>query len=152
MTARRLAAGTLTLIPPPPLGPEGRTPLARWTCHKQVSAARILAVDVILAVLLVELPDGTAELRHGRAHMFATRTPEVGEYYVEYDDGYRSISPAAAFLAGYLPIRPEHPVKLSVDESVFTADQLGKLRTLWARFCRDGQAAGILPGEPGCVG
>ena len=139
---------TLTLTPPPPLGPEGRTPLVRWTCHKEVSAGRILAVDPILGVLLVELPDGGAELRHGRAHMFATRDPQVGEYYVEYDDGYRSISPAAAFLAGYLPSRPEHPIKLCVREDAFTADQLAKLHDLWARFCRDGQAAGILPGEP----
>lgn len=30
--------------------------------------------------------------------------PEAGGYYVVYDDGYKSYSPAAAFEAGYSPL------------------------------------------------
>jgi hypothetical protein len=36
--------------------------------------------------------------------MTARYTPKVGDYWVVYDgDGYQSISPHEAFLAGYVP-------------------------------------------------
>ena len=135
---------TLVELPPAPRGPEGCTPLSRFACHKSVSAAPIVEVDVMLAVVLVELPDGTRELRHCRPAMFAGQTPHVGDFYVEHDDGHRSISPAAAFLAGYVQDQAV-PVMLRVAEGLFTPKQLTKLRRRWEEFCdipmlRRGQA------------
>jgi hypothetical protein len=35
------------------------------------------------------------------APYIAKHNPQVGGYFVEYDDGYHSFSPAEAFEAGY---------------------------------------------------
>ena len=82
--------------------------LALYACHKQVFAGRILfmarddenkklmlhvgAMSNILAVPLAFLE------RH---------QPEIGGYYVKYQDGYESYSPAQAFEAGY-SLAPTH--------------------------------------------
>ena len=34
----------------------------------------------------------------------AKHKPEVGGYYVVYEDGYKSFSPAGAFESGYTPL------------------------------------------------
>lgn len=80
-----------------------------YQCHKRVKAARI--VDVTAQ------PGGGVELDidngtrfSADAAMVARYTPVIGDYLVEYEDGYRSISPRKAFedgyaLAGDLPTR-----------------------------------------------
>ena len=40
-------------------------------------------------------------MQHGDV---APRAPEVGGYYVVYEDGYKSFSPAGAFESGYTPL------------------------------------------------
>ena len=74
--------------------------LQKWQSHKIVRAAKILQVNA----------DDTMELevRLGMNvgvtpadKMFARYRPVAGDYYVVYDDGYASISPAVAFLEGY---------------------------------------------------
>lgn len=111
---------------------EGETVLPMYHCHKTVRAAPIVAVDVMLAQLTIELPDGTREMRYGRPGMFAERVPEAGDYFVEYEGGYRSVSPRLAFLAGY---RPLPPVALVVDVTRFTPDELDRLGIEWDQFC-----------------
>ena len=83
----------------------GTTRLPAYRCHKVVRAARIVAVDLILAHLTIQLPDGRTETRHGTRAMFAegARYPEPGDFYVVYEDGYASVSPPGPFLAGYSP-------------------------------------------------
>jgi hypothetical protein len=41
--------------------------------------------------------------------------PTPGDYYVVYEDGYDSISPATAFEAGYEPLRPEDMTNRQLD-------------------------------------
>jgi len=71
--------------------------MPRYQSHKKVWALKIASVnghrltfaDEGYAPLLVDAP------------MFARYTPVPGDYYVVYDDGYKSISPAKAFEEGY---------------------------------------------------
>jgi hypothetical protein len=78
--------------------------MERYRCHKVVEAAKILLVDDTG----LELADGasvgtTPEWLH-------RHRPEVGGYFVRYEDGYLSYSPARAFESGYrlmfLPTEP----------------------------------------------
>lgn len=74
-----------------------------YQCHKQVRAARVEAIDRIgggtcLKFLFV---DGPAFVCHENDPMLARYRPVIGDYLVEYEDGHRSFSPAAAFEKGY---------------------------------------------------
>ena len=79
--------------------------LPRYRCHKEVRAAKITGFrdngnpdmpDLLLGEIggvVTLLPDWHAK-----------HNPQVGGYYVEYDDGYKSYSPAAPFETGYTRI------------------------------------------------
>ena len=75
--------------------------LPQYQSHKKVRAAKITAIkgdghdDPVLVLEGVEgsvIPD---------ASFFGKHEPEVGGYYVVYEDGYQSYSPAEAFENGY---------------------------------------------------
>jgi hypothetical protein len=79
-----------------------------WQSHKKVSAFKIsviaLADDDSGDAALIGHDgdkDFVAEVDHP---YMAKHQPEVGGYYVQYEDGYASFSPAAAFEDGYTPI------------------------------------------------
>jgi hypothetical protein len=73
--------------------------LPRYTCHKKVWALKIKDISPTQNSFVpedkeyaeVELPPGWIE-KHN---------PAPGGYYVVYEDGYKSYSPAAAFESGY---------------------------------------------------
>jgi len=73
------------------------TLLPLWQCHKQVRASKIMAVDEIAQEL--ELEHGSVDLNN--TGYFEKHDPKVGGYYVRYEDGYESWSPAEAFESGY---------------------------------------------------
>ncbi len=81
------------------------TPMPQYQCHKKVWALKILGVTLPTASgggrLDVEAPYSPIEVdgKYMRKH-----TPEVGGYFVVYEDGYQSFSPAQAFEAGYTRI------------------------------------------------
>lgn len=76
--------------------------IPQYRCHKIVRAAKITgfrangtpdAPDMLLGEIggvVAMLPDWHAKHR-----------PQLGGYFVIYEDGYRSYSPAEAFEAGY---------------------------------------------------
>jgi hypothetical protein len=78
------------------------TELPRYKCHKEVRAAKITGFrqngepdmpDLLLGEIggvVTLLPDWHAKHK-----------PQVGGYYVVYDDGYSSYSPAGPFESGY---------------------------------------------------
>lgn len=95
--------------------------LAFWMCHKVVAAGKI--VEVIFGeraheanttpvkfpeALRIMTADGTpAETPVCPGDKFFARgTPSVGDYYVVYEDGYTSWSPAKAFEDGYEKVHP----------------------------------------------
>ena len=82
-------------------------PLPRYKCHKEVHAAKITDVRDYSDPskdsdgsrwLVVEGP--FAPIRVDAAFM-RKHDPKIGGYYVVYEDGYASFSPAQAFESGY---------------------------------------------------
>jgi hypothetical protein len=80
--------------------------MPRYRCHKEVRALKIEK--------LLPKPDGTAittilrceggfMVKVGAQYMLRNN-PEPGGYYVVYEDGYESFSPAKAFEDGYTRI------------------------------------------------
>lgn len=83
-----------------------KSPLPRYRSRKAaiVEAARIIDVETPLegpASLLVALPNGAATTVEVSLDYVAKHAPEAGGYYVRYQDGYESWSPAAEFERGY---------------------------------------------------
>jgi hypothetical protein len=74
----------------------------KYLSHKEVSAAKISAVDLgadgSVTVHLEGGFDNVVITHHDRKHK---PEPVVGGYLVQYSDGYISFSPAAAFEEGY---------------------------------------------------
>lgn len=72
-------------------------PLPQYICHKVVGAAQVATVQALT-------PRHT-RLHTGYGHFDlvnrADTVFEIGGYVVEYENGYTSYSPAAAFEAGY---------------------------------------------------
>lgn len=88
--------------------PVGASNLPQWKCHKVVGASRIIRIEPEDS-----RPGDDALLRlnmlaHAPVHVkwdwLAKHEPKVGGYYVEYEDGYTSFSPAEAFEKGYTPL------------------------------------------------
>ncbi len=78
---------------------EQQLPLYR--CHKEVRAAKIIAIEDGGALKLDALCGIEVTVTPGPAWM-SRHNPEVGGYFVRYEgDGYESYSPALAFENGY---------------------------------------------------
>jgi len=90
--------------------------LPRYQCHKIVRAAKItrIAEEQVMPSWLLFFDDlpplspGAILQANVSLAWFQKHEPKVGGYYVLYDDGYESFSPAEAFEAGYsrLPDTP----------------------------------------------
>lgn len=83
-------------------------PMPRYRCHKEVRAMKIATVEVVKTVEDDEVSHGIlwpVNHHHDRIRVSAAylkkHEPEPGGYYVLYQDGYESWSPAGAFQEGY---------------------------------------------------
>lgn len=75
--------------------------MPRYKCHKEVSAVKIHSIEIFEDYSAMITPsDGHARFSVGREYVLRHH-PQVGGYYVLYDDGYKSFSPAKAFEEGY---------------------------------------------------
>jgi len=90
---------------------EGQTSIEmpKYKCHKEVYALRIKAIR-IPSIAPNEESDGGAFIvpwEEGYApikvdyNFMSKHKPKPGGYYVVYEDGYKSFSPAEAFEDGY---------------------------------------------------
>ena len=80
--------------------------MPRYQSHKKVWALQINAVDwtdLGGKPRLVFVEPGYASIEV-EPELFSRYTPVQGDYYVVYDDGYKSISPAKVFEEGYTRI------------------------------------------------
>lgn len=79
--------------------------MPRYQCHKQVWAFRIEAIQPVVggAAIITPAESGYAPFEVDQAYV-AKHKPMVGGFYVKYDDGYQSYSPAKAFEGGYTRI------------------------------------------------
>lgn len=86
--------------------PSTQDGLALYESHKIVRAARITAIRTGDEghTLVVDGGEASREIKPGDAY-FARHQPQVGGYFVRYEDGYESFSPAAAFEAGYSALK-----------------------------------------------
>ena len=77
--------------------------LARFQSIKQVFAGEI--TEIVDAGAYVCEANGTSVLRIYPPNFTVRYQPKVGDFWVVYDgDGYQSVSPREAFLAGYVPL------------------------------------------------
>ncbi|HGL5374106.1 TPA: hypothetical protein ACKFCW_002978 [Citrobacter farmeri] len=90
--------------------------LPRWQCHKVVQAAKILTIfeGGLTTRIVVE---GGLHFDVNDAWL-AKHEPARGGYFVRYEDGYESYSPAATFEMGYTPLnQAEVPASMPTSES-----------------------------------
>ncbi len=91
-------------------------PLPKWKCHKEVYAVKIKEIvrDADVAHSENRDSDGSAMITPDDSRFLPFRVdrdyvnkhrPEAGGYFVVYEDGYRSFSPAKAFEDGYTLIQ-----------------------------------------------
>ncbi|MGH2362046.1 MAG: hypothetical protein ACRDGM_16090, partial [bacterium] len=79
---------------------EAQRELPRYQCHKRVRALKIAAID---ACIITPADDRYAAFEVPQEYL-AKHQPQPGGYYVVYDDGYESFSPAQTFEQGYTRI------------------------------------------------
>ena len=72
-----------------------------YQSHKKVQAAKIVAVTESVNGLTFTYADGHGETVYNDDPKIARYRPAVGDYLVQYADGYQSFSPAKAFEEGY---------------------------------------------------
>lgn len=75
-----------------------------YQSYKRVKAAKITDVSPVDALKHVTLVLDDGEKFHADGPMYMRYFPKIGDYLVEYEDGYRSISPQSAFENGYTPL------------------------------------------------
>ena len=77
------------------------TELPKYVCHKQVRAAKIKAIEYDdKGAVITPAECGLGDIRVGLDFLHR-HSPQVGGYFVQYEDGYTSFSPAKAFEEGY---------------------------------------------------
>ena len=77
--------------------------LPRYKCHKEVHALKIAAIHYGEAngpAVITPAETGYAPFRVNKEYV-RKHNPQPGGYYVVYEDGYKSFSPANAFEQGY---------------------------------------------------
>lgn len=121
----------LVSLPKVALAPAPDAPLALpvYQCHKRVTALKIGGIipgaeDTVMdggSWTIIPADERYPEIEV--SHEFVTKhKPEAGGYYVIYEDGYTSFSPAAAFESGYsledarIPLMVVHDHGLAGDD------------------------------------
>jgi hypothetical protein len=87
--------------------------MPRYRCHKEVFALKIKTVEpdgsaprgAAGSCIITPHESGYAPFRVDEEYC-RKHNPQAGGYYVVYDDGYKSFSPAKAFEEGYRRISP----------------------------------------------
>ena len=78
--------------------------MPRYKCHKEVHALKIAEVITYEGTTtIVPADEGYAPFAVSGEY-YEKHKPVAGGYYVVYEDGYKSFSPAEAFEGGYTAI------------------------------------------------
>lgn len=78
--------------------------LPRWQSHKRVFADRIARIGPVATMPADGIDRWVLDcgaVVDVTPDLIARGSPKVGDYFVQYDDGYKSWSPAQAFEEGY---------------------------------------------------
>lgn len=101
--------------------------LPKYKSHKTVAAAKIIGLEDDDTVLVLEI---TGQAEPSRVIMsvdwLVRNKPVVGGYYVVYNDGYASFSPAKAFEEGYTALAQHVPAvgELTIPEAMIRAKDI----------------------------
>lgn len=76
-----------------------------YVCHKRVRAGKIVGINSMNRELSLDVGPCQVAVQVSVEYM-AKHKPQLGGYFVRYEDGYESFSPAAAFEGGYAPAPP----------------------------------------------
>jgi hypothetical protein len=106
----------------------------RYRCHKIVQAGKISHIcpseDQRDKSIVIWLGTGdTSEAHRVSLEWMHKHKPEVGGYFVVYDDNYASYSPAAAFEAGYFlmpAVNPIEPITQRLIDRMATLGAVGR--------------------------
>ncbi len=88
---------------------QAQAEMPKYLCHKKVHALKIAKItrdgegenrDSNGSAVITPMEQGYAPFLVDRDFMHKHK-PQAGGYYVVYDDGYKSFSPAKAFEEGY---------------------------------------------------
>lgn len=88
---------------------QAATEMPRYRCHKEIWGFKITGIETGTKAT----QDGSFLLHHAEGYFLPVRVdseyvakhkPEVGGYFVQYKDGYKSFSPGGAFEEGYTRI------------------------------------------------
>lgn len=99
--------------------------LPRYKSHKIVHALKIHNIDLDLesgAAVITPADDGYGPFPVDAEYM-GKHKPRIGGYYVVYEDGYKSWSPAEAFEGGYVKIEGDSYTPLSELKAALQIDQ-----------------------------
>ena len=80
-------------------------PMPQYQCHKKVWALKIAGLVEVEGVMMMTPAEKHFAPSALSADYVAKHRPHVGGYYVVYEDGYKSFSPAKAFEDGYALVR-----------------------------------------------
>lgn len=85
--------------------------LPEYQCHKKVKAAQIIGIKPLPDCCVLELKIRDETIFYEVSDSYRVKhNPDFGGYYVRYEDGYESYSPAAAFESGYRLMCDEIPM------------------------------------------
>lgn len=97
--------------------------IPRYRCHKEVGALRIRHVIPNPRGIELHFTDARFVPMQVGGDWGVRHKPEPGGYFVAYDDGYTSYSPADAFESGYAPIDAVSPHADPLEQLFFEFSQ-----------------------------
>lgn len=102
--------------------------LPQYRCHKVVRAVKIARIDdapvSVSGSPSTLVPCDAIPPFEISSHYRLKHNPQSGGYFVVYEDGYQSFSPAEAFESGYTLINPHQGASLRAQIRGFTGDAL----------------------------
>lgn len=83
--------------------------MLKFKCHKVVEAAKIVeirrkGIEPLLDRNMLEFGRPSLEFEAVTDQWLEHHAPTIGGYFIRYEDGYTSFSPAEAFEKGYTEI------------------------------------------------
>jgi hypothetical protein len=78
--------------------------LPKYQCHKVVEALKLARVEILENGNGILVPVEDFPAMEKASSWVEIHQPKPGGYWVRYEDGYESWSPAAAFESGYTKI------------------------------------------------
>lgn len=93
---------------------QGMIEMPRYVSHKQVWALKVAEFNID-TLTITPAEEGYPPFVVDREYVEKHR-PQAGGYYVVYADGYRSFSPAKAFVEGYKRLTDKGAVDIEARE------------------------------------